>query len=105
MAVPMDWSIVEPMVGILVSSLPAIRSALYLLTPQHAHHSTHNRDGMSSSKTKSQHGLQEGYLNARRCITDVRVGGNGDSEEGLVGGYVGEGIGVTRTLDVHITQI
>lgn len=34
MGVPMDWSVVEPTVGILVSSMPAIRSMAYLWDPK-----------------------------------------------------------------------
>ncbi|ORY12072.1 hypothetical protein BCR34DRAFT_564185 [Clohesyomyces aquaticus] len=95
MAVPMDWSVAEPAVGILVSSMPAIRAVRYLWRdPNHdsygsnANHSTlkSRNDGhiqlydvksVGNTKSDTDSGVDRG-----------RAGEN-DSEENLVLGNFG----------------
>ncbi|KAK2813660.1 hypothetical protein FQN50_000058 [Emmonsiellopsis sp. PD_5] len=108
MGVPMDWSIVEPTVGIVVSSVPAITAIRHLFTPRVY--------GSNSSSAKSQFDghVQLGDFRSpagganRTKVSgpwkpndaDSGTGPDNDSEEQLVR----EGLkGISRTTEVELS--
>ncbi|ODH41418.1 hypothetical protein ACO22_01378 [Paracoccidioides brasiliensis] len=113
MGVPMDWSIVEPTVGILVSSVPAITAIRHLFTSREY--------GTGSSATKSQqsgHVQLSDFRPAGGYISKTKVSGtfkfpdednrnadndnDNDSEEHLVRG-VSNMKGISRTTEVQLS--
>jgi hypothetical protein len=110
MGVPMDWSVVEPAVGILVSSLPAIRSILYLFQPKYGR-------SQNSSSFRSNIEGSKGHIQLRdfhNADTTTTVGTNrkvmpedDDSEKNLI--YQGTNlpsnmIGISTTTEVSVTH-
>jgi len=72
MAIPMDWSVVEPAVGILVSSMPAIRAIRFLWRkPGQDSYAS----GAGHSTLKSKNG---GHVQLYDMNTDGRKGVNSD---------------------------
>jgi hypothetical protein len=103
MAVPMDWSVVEPMVGILVSSMPAIRSVIYFFDPKYGHGSQ-NSSALKSNLERGHVQLHDFSPHAKNYDTTVstkRMAGDDDSEKNLI--YQGARIGVTTTTDIEIS--
>ncbi|KAF2876443.1 hypothetical protein BDV95DRAFT_625681 [Massariosphaeria phaeospora] len=107
MAVPMNWSVAEPAVGILVSSMPAIRAIRFLWRRpgddsygSGAHHST--------VKSRTGH-IQLHDIKNSETKDDVESAktrdADNDSEEGLVlGSYGPTGLGqISRTTELEVS--
>ncbi|TAQ87281.1 hypothetical protein B7494_g4402 [Chlorociboria aeruginascens] len=105
MAIPMDWSVVEPTVGILVSSMPAIRSMIYLYNPSH-------RSGNDSSYNKSvvKSHLGTGHIqlqdyatgDSNTTVTGKKMMQDDDSEKGLI--YLPMQGGISKTTEVTVVR-
>jgi hypothetical protein len=115
MGIPMDWSVAEPAVGILVSSMPAIRAIRYLWRDP-------NQDsygsGANPSTLRSRNG---GHIQLYDIKTDgtaksdtasavdKRRDQDNDSEENLViqgtnYGYTGKSMGaINRTTELEVS--
>jgi hypothetical protein len=94
MAVPMDWSIVEPTVGILVSSLPAIRSIMYLWDPAYGMNSKNNSSLKSHIQLHDFNGVN------KTTITGTNVMKDDDSERNLI--CQGTDGGIFKTTEVQV---
>ncbi|PGH07082.1 hypothetical protein AJ79_06360 [Helicocarpus griseus UAMH5409] len=111
MGVPMDWSVAEPTVGIVVSSVPAITAIRHLFNPQ--------RYGTNSGSTRSQldgHVKLEDFRPPAGCANRTRVSGackasesdgstagnDNGSEENLVHDTPGFK-GISRTTEVELS--
>ena len=94
MAVPMDWSIVEPTVGILVSSLPTIRSIVYLWNPAYGAHSQNNSSLKSHIQLYDFNGVNKTTITGKREVKDD------DSERNLI--YQGTDGGIFKTTEVRV---
>ncbi|KAF2176565.1 hypothetical protein K469DRAFT_742884 [Zopfia rhizophila CBS 207.26] len=113
MAVPMDWSVAEPAVGILVSSMPAIRAIRYLWRDP-ALNSYGSGAGHSTLKSRTGGGHIQLYdikgsdtTGMAKSTSDAesgRAGNNNDSEEHLVmGSYGMKGLGaINRTTELEV---
>ncbi|KAF2260884.1 hypothetical protein CC78DRAFT_500922 [Lojkania enalia] len=111
MAVPMNWSIAEPAVGILVSSMPAIRAIRFLWRKPGA---DSYGSGAVNSTLKSRNGghiqLYDMKNGANQVeASDVDSGkertGDNDSEEHLfIGSYGPRGLGqISRTTELEVS--
>jgi hypothetical protein len=108
MAVPMNWSVAEPAVGILVSSMPAIR-AIRFLWRRPGDDSYGSGAGHSTLKSRNGGHIQlydvksEATKDGASQVESGRVRDDNDSEEHLfVGGYGGLG-SISKTTDLDIT--
>ncbi|KAH8819388.1 hypothetical protein F5884DRAFT_10265 [Xylogone sp. PMI_703] len=110
MGVPMDWSVVEPTVGILVSSMPAIRSVTYLWSP--ARGKSQNSNSMPShleSRTRNGH-IKLDEFNGTNDLSHTEVSAkkvpdDDDSERNLIyQGVVKSGDGIAKTTEIHISR-
>jgi hypothetical protein len=111
MAVPMNWSVAEPAVGILVSSMPAIR-AIRFLWRKPGEDSYGSGAGHSTLKSRTGGHIQlydiknEGH---RGGASDIESGKgrdvDNDSEEHLVVGSFGPtGLGqISRTTELEVS--
>jgi len=102
MAVPMDWSVVEPTVGILVSSMPAIRSMIYLFNPKYGQR-TQNSNSLKSNVERGHIQLADYSENSVASVSAHRVKEDDDSEKNLI--YQGARIGVTKTTDIEVSIV
>lgn len=108
MGVPMDWSVVEPTVGILVSSMPAIRSVTYLWSDNRGQ--SQNNSSMQShleSRVRGGHiKLDEfGGKNdsSHTSVTAKKIVDDDDSERNLI--YQGMKVdGIAKTTEIHISR-
>ena len=81
MGIPMNWSIAEPAIGILVSSMPAIRALRYLWRkPGEDSYGSGTGGHQSSLRTRDG----QIRLSEFRSGTDAESAKTGHSEEGLV---------------------
>jgi hypothetical protein len=104
MAVPMDWSVVEPTVGILVSSMPAIRSMVYLINPKYGNR-TQNNSSLKSNLERGHiqlHDFNPHGDNNATTVSTKKVTEDDDSEKNLI--YQGARIGVTTTTEVEVSH-
>ncbi|KAF1971184.1 hypothetical protein BU23DRAFT_471645 [Bimuria novae-zelandiae CBS 107.79] len=99
MGIPMNWSIAEPAIGILVSSMPAIRSLRYLWRKP-------DDDSYGSGTGRQQSTLRsrDGQIRLAdlRAGHDAESGKTGDSEDGLVRDSPGEGK-ISRTTEYEVS--
>ncbi|RFU28034.1 hypothetical protein B7463_g8304, partial [Scytalidium lignicola] len=109
MGVPMDWSVVEPTVGILVSSMPAIRSVTYLWDS--ARGQSQNSNSTPShleSRTRGGHIKLDDFNgandNSHTVVSAKKIVDDDDSERNLIyqGAKIGEGI--SKTTEIHISR-
>ena len=102
----MDWSVVEPMVGILVSSFPAIRSVVYLFSPNYGIRSTHQNSSLKSNLDHGHVQLRDFNPSGAGNTTKVmskKMREDDDSEKNLI--YEGRMMGgVTKTTDIEVTR-
>ena len=112
MAIPMDWSVAEPAVGILVSSMPAIRAIRYLwLKRGDNSYASGGHQSTLKSRTGGHIHLYEMRKDGGKGeASDAESGGtrhaeNNDSEEHLVvGNYGMQGLGqISRTTELEVT--
>jgi len=112
MAVPMDWSVAEPAVGILVSSMPAIRAVRFLWMKRgdnsYASASGAVKSTLKSRNDNSIHLYKLKAEGAKGATSDAESGGhmeNNDSEEQLViQGYGMPGLGqISKTTELEVT--
>ncbi|KAF2658322.1 hypothetical protein K491DRAFT_276322 [Lophiostoma macrostomum CBS 122681] len=109
MGVPMNWSVAEPAVGILVSSMPAIRAIRFLWRrPGDDSYGS----GAVQSTLKSRNGghiqlydiKSEGAKGGASHLESGKVRDDGDSEEHLVVGNGFTGFSsISKTTDLEIT--
>ena len=118
MGVPMDWSIVEPTVGIIVSSMPAIRSVRWLWSKERTQSSLTSKPRTHGHIQLNDYGHQAqgsygghktsvvaGHWDASKSADGdsgrdiVTYGDNMSDEEALVYGKEG---GITRKTDVKV---
>lgn len=114
MALPMNWSVAEPAVGILVSSMPAIRAIRFLWRRPGddsygsgaAHSTLKSRNGGHIQLYDMKHDAHKDNVSDMKSGKG-RGGGDGDSEEGLVMGNYGmkhfNQISRTTELEVSYT--
>jgi hypothetical protein len=112
MAIPMDWSVAEPAVGILVSSMPAIRAIRFLWRKTEV---DSNGSATGHSTLKSRNGghvqLYDMKKDGKRgTISDAESGrtrnaDDNDSEQDLVVRSSGlNGLGqISRTTELEVT--
>src|SRR5690349_7230313 len=107
MAVPMLWSVAEPAVGILVSSMPAIRAVRFLWRKP-GEDSYGSNAANSTLKSRTGHiQLQELRANGHKDTENGKVReSDNDSEEHLfVGAYSGmKNLGaISRTTELEVS--
>ncbi|KAJ4301085.1 hypothetical protein N0V90_003175 [Kalmusia sp. IMI 367209] len=103
MGIPMNWSVAEPAIGILVSSMPAIRALRYLWRKP-GDDSYGSGSGAEQSTLRSRDG-QIRMSEINRSTTDAESAKTGDSEEGLVAErqVVSPGPGkISRTTELEV---
>lgn len=102
----MDWSVVEPTVGILVSSMPAIRSMVYLWNPKYGR--SQNSSSYKSQLESRGHIQLHDYAGGKGESTKTTVVGrktevnDSDSERNLI--YQGTSGGIFKTTEVKISS-
>lgn len=111
MAVPMAWSVAEPTVGIVVSSMPAMRAIRFLWSPEMKQSSSGGSG--SSSKPRSDGHIQlydmpGGEFQRQKVTVGHHAGSLKDdgSEEGLVfgrGEEAGRAGAISRTTRVEVS--
>lgn len=100
MGVPMDWSVVEPAVGILVSSMPAIRAIRYLWKDENLNSYSGGSRTHSTLKSRTH---QNGHIQLHDIEKKKPSGINdNDSEEQLVFG-IPKGNNISRTTEVELS--
>ncbi|KAL1595728.1 hypothetical protein SLS60_009417 [Paraconiothyrium brasiliense] len=103
MGIPMNWSVAEPAIGILVSSMPAIRAIRYIWR-QPGEDSYSSGSGEAQSTLRSRDGQIQ--LSEIRTGTDAESAKTNESEEGLVmdeqTGSPGQGK-ISRTTEFEIS--
>jgi hypothetical protein len=110
MVVPMNWSVAEPAVGILVSSMPAIRAIRFLWRKPDAY-SYGSHAGHSTLKSRNGHiQLYDIKKDVHKDGTsDVENAkprqGDNDSEENLMVGNFGlKGLGqISKTTELEVS--
>jgi hypothetical protein len=111
MAIPMNWSVAEPAVGILVSSMPAIRAVRFLF--RKPGEGSSYASGEAQSTLRSRDGQiqlcdmgEDAKADAERSSAKTTgKDGDADSEENLVLGQYGMlGLGqISRTTNVEVS--
>lgn len=102
MAIPMAWSVAEPTVGIIASSMPAMRAIRYLWSPE----KKNNSSSASRSNPRSERHMQLQDLGEARAYQktstghDTEILNDDDSEEHLV---QGRGGAICRTTRVEVS--
>lgn len=103
MGIPMNWSVAEPAIGILVSSMPAIRAIRYVWRKS-GEDSYGSGSGEAQSTLRSRDGQIR--LSEIRTGTDAESSKTNESEEGLVvdrqAGSPGQGK-ISRTTEVEVS--
>lgn len=103
MGIPMNWSVAEPAIGILVSSMPAIRALRYLWRKP-GEDSYGSGTGGHQSTLRSRDGQIR--LSEIRIGTDAESTKTGDSEAELVSERVRDSPGqgkINRTTEVEVS--
>lgn len=105
MGVPMDWSVVEPTVGILVSSMPAIRSMIYLWDRSYGR--SQNSSSFKTGLESSGHIQLPDYAGGKGDMRTTVVGRknqvtDSDSERNLI--YQGTNGGIFKTTEVLVSS-
>lgn len=106
MAIPMAWSVAEPTVGIIASSMPAMRAIRYLWSPEKKNSSSSGSGSGSRSNPRSEGHIQLHDLKETRAYQKTSVGHNTEalnddgSEEHLVEGRYGA---ISRTTRVEVS--
>jgi hypothetical protein len=104
MGVPMNWSVAEPAIGILVSSMPAIRAIRYVWRKPGQDSSYGSGSGEAQSTLRSRDGQIR--LSEIRTGTDAESAKTNESEEGLVidrqAGSPGQGK-ISRTTEFEVS--
>ncbi|KAF2683323.1 hypothetical protein K458DRAFT_452824 [Lentithecium fluviatile CBS 122367] len=110
MAVPMNWSVAEPAVGILVSSMPAIRAVRFLLRGEGVRGSSYaSGSGIASGNSKVQSELRS--RGGQIKLEELERGRTGDTDTGseerlVVGRYGSVGLGqgqISKKTDVEVS--
>lgn len=99
----MDWRVVEPMVGILVSSFPAIRPVHYIFSPNYGLLSSHLNSSLKSNLESGHIQLRDFNPEGGNNMTNVvgkRTNEDDDSEKNLV--CQGQRMRVTKTTDIEV---
>lgn len=106
MGVPMNWSVAEPAVGILVSSMPAIRALRFLWRKP-------GDDSYGSGAAQSAYRVRNGDVHLCEIRSDGKMdagsatdrGADADSEEYLfIGNPRLKGLGkISRTTELEIS--
>ncbi|KAK7184162.1 integral membrane protein [Paraphaeosphaeria sporulosa] len=103
MGIPMNWSVAEPAIGILVSSMPAIRAIRYVWRKP-GEDSYGSGSGEAQSTLRSRDGQIQ--LSEVRTGTDAESAKTNESEEGLVvdrqSGSPGQGK-ISRTTEFEVS--
>jgi hypothetical protein len=111
MGVPMDWSVVEPTVGFIVSSIPAITSIRYLFRPDGVNsstersHKSHKSNGhIKLQDFSEQNGHNQTSVTSTgrpwRQHVDAATNDSG-SEDRLV--YGGKGNAISQTTEFQVS--
>ncbi|KAJ4344584.1 uncharacterized protein N0V89_012328 [Didymosphaeria variabile] len=103
MGIPMNWSVAEPAIGILVSSMPAIRAIRYVWRkPDEDSYGSGSGEGQSTLRSRDG----QIRLSEIRTGTDAESAKTNESEEGLVvdgqTGSPGQGK-ISRTTEFEIS--
>ncbi|KAH8800604.1 hypothetical protein F5884DRAFT_528818 [Xylogone sp. PMI_703] len=109
MGVPMDWSVVEPTVGILVSSMPAIRSVTYLWSPSRGQlQNSNSAPSHLESRSRNGHIKLEEFNEINKnshTVVSAKIVDDDDSERNLIyQGVVKSGDGIAKTTEIHISK-
>lgn len=103
MGIPMNWSVAEPAIGILVSSMPAIRAIRYVWRKP-GEDSYGSGSGEAQSTLRSRDGQIR--LSNIRTGTDTESAKTNESEEGFIvdrqPGALGQGK-ISRTTEFEVS--